>query len=355
MTVYQEDYLNAAEKIAAICAEDISQEELSDTNRKIDDVLPEDLGKIRYVFERPSGGIDIVFIVLAVIFSIPFVCFLLLSIAVALLSSDYLSTGVIGIIASILVLTANVIIVVFRIRQLAYYARYDRFSYILKYCNIILLEDLAFYAGIEPALLVYDLKKAVNQKLIPQGHFGSEYLFFMVSDEENAKYLANKASYDRYYRNLLEERHRMRERTPEMQEIMDSGQEHVRKIREYNDIIKDKGVSDKLDRMERVVGMIFYEVDMNPSQAKSLRLLLNYYLPTAEKFMEAYIDIGDKGHINSVANTKVQIEQAFDTLNTAFERILEKFYLERELDISSDIYAMEFMLKQEGLIKSEEV
>ena len=53
----------------------------------------------------------------------------------------------------------------------------------------------------------------------------------------------------------IEERLRMKERTKEMQMIMDQGQGYVDKIHESNDIIKDKIISQKLDRMRNLIAV----------------------------------------------------------------------------------------------------
>ena len=141
----------------------------------------------------------------------------------------------------------------------------------------------------------------------------------------------------------------MKERSKAMQEIMNSGQRYIYKIHECNDIIKDKKISEKLDRMERVVSMIFHEVDVNPEQADKLGLFLNYYLPTTEKLLEAYIDLDEKEiKGKSLQKAQKEIELSLDTINDSFEKLLDKFYQEKELDIASDITAMEVIIKQEG-------
>ena len=66
------------------------------------------------------------------------------------------------------------------------------------------------------------------------------------SNEIYDEYKNKQAVYDRYYRKQIEERLRMKERTKEMQMIMDQGQGYVDKIHESNDIIKDKIISQKL-------------------------------------------------------------------------------------------------------------
>ena len=51
----------------------------------------------------------------------------------------------------------------------------------------------------------------------------------------------------------------------------------------------------------------------------------------------------------SIAKAKKDIENSLDTINAAFERILERFYQEQELIIASEITAMEVIMKQDGL------
>ena len=77
---------------------------------------------------------------------------------------------------------------------------------------------------------------------------------------------------------------------------------------------------------------------------------MNYYLPTTEKLLEAYIDIDEKKvKGKSLEKTKKDIEGAIDKIIDSFEGLLDKFYQEKELDIATDISAMEVLMKQDGL------
>lgn len=96
--------------------------------------------------------------------------------------------------------------------------------------------------------------------------------------------------------------------------------------------------------------MIFHEVDVNPNNADKLGMFMNYYLPTTEKLLEAYIDIDEKKvKGKSLEKTKKDIEGAIDKIIDSFEGLLDKFYQEKELDIATDISAMEVLMKQDGL------
>ena len=72
-------------------------------------------------------------------------------------------------------------------------------------------------------------------------------------------------------------------------------------------------------------------------------------MPTTEKLLEAYIDLDEKEiKGKSLQKAQKEIELSLDTINDSFEKLLDKFYQEKELDIASDITAMEVIIKQEG-------
>ena len=228
--------------------------------------------------------------------------------------------------------------------------RYSQYETILKYRNIELLDDLAAYTKQSSNKVIADLEYAIKRKLIPEGHFGTDHMIILMSDDTYVKYQMHQTEFDRYYRKQLEERVRMEERSENIQSILNQGNIYIQAIRDSNAIIKDKEISQKLDKMEQIVTTIFHEVDINPGQAGKLGKFLSYYLPTMDKLLKAYIELGEKNVLGSNARKmRKEIEEALDTLNHAFEGILDKFYQEQELDIMSDIAAMKMMLKQDGL------
>ena len=110
----------------------------------------------------------------------------------------------------------------------------------------------------------------------------------------------------------------MEERSENIQSILNQGNIYIQAIRDSNAIIKDKEISQKLDKMEQIVTTLFHEVDINPGQAGKL-----------DKLLKAYIELGEKNVIGSNARKmRKEIEETLDTLNHAFEGILDKFYQE---------------------------
>lgn len=92
----------------------------------------------------------------------------------------------------------------------------------------------------------------------------------------------------------------------------------------------------------------------NPSLASDLRKFMNYYLPTTKKLLDVYCDMDKETIISAnVGKTKKEIEDTIDTINQAFENLLNSFFEEKALDVSSDISVLQTMLAQEGLTKRD--
>lgn len=347
----EDEYIKEAEKAANIVYKGVENYEFSELTQELDTLPSTGISRDRYVFDRPKSIIYTLMICFCLIMSVVFFCILLISIGTLVYSDKFNSYAIGGTICALAIIFLNSIIVVYSISKIRFYKRYDIYLNVLRFRNIEIIDDLAAYSNTASERLVKDLASAVKMKLIPQGHFGKDNLIFIVSNEIYENYKEKQAVYDRYYRKLVEERLRMKERSKEMEAILNQGQQYIDKIHESNDIIKDKLISQKLDRMEKVVSMIFHEVDINPAQDDKLGMFMNYYLPTTEKLLEAYIEIDEKQvKGKTLERTKKDIECALDKIIDSFEGLLDKFYQEQEMDITSDISAMEIIMKQEGLI-----
>ena len=308
----------------------------------------------RFVFDALPISRWVILLLIGLFFNIGFVYFLMIAGGTFLYSSSYRMYGIYGVAITVAVFILNILVIQKAIKEIRFTRRYDNYQNVLRYKRMEIVDDLATMIEVDRKVVENDLNKAIKNKLIPQGHFGKKNVIFMVSDSVFNEYSKRRAVYDRYFNKLIEERNRMKKRTPETEDLLQQGQEYVEKIRDSNDIIKDKEISKKLDRMERVVATIFHEVDVNPAQANKLGVFMNYYLPTTEKLLESYIDLDEKtiGKA-STEKTKLEISRALDSINEAFEGLLGRFYQEQERDVTSEIYAMEVIMKQEGLQSDE--
>ena len=114
--------------------------------------------------------------------------------------------------------------------------------------------------------------------------------------------------------------------------------------------IEDDLVSMKLDMMTEYVRKIASYVKEHPECEKKLRTLINYYLPTTVKLMDAYKTIENMGDVGTnVTETKLRIENSLDTLVLAYKKQLDSLYSAEAIDISGDIDVLETLMNRNGI------
>ena len=85
-----------------------------------------------------------------------------------------------------------------------------------------------------------------------------------------------------------------------------------------------------------------------------LKKMMSYYLPITVKLLNAYADM-DKQPVQgeNIQNSKKEIEESLDTLNLAFEKLLDSIFEDTAMDVSSDISVLHTLLAQEGLTEDD--
>lgn len=127
-------------------------------------------------------------------------------------------------------------------------------------------------------------------------------------------------------------------------------QKTLARLRALNEAIPDKEMSAKIARLEAVSAKIFAQAESDPEKLPQMRKFLDYYLPTSLKLLESYAELDAQGvEGENIAEAKRRIEQAMDTLVTAFENQLDQLFRSDALDVSTDIDVMERMLRADGL------
>ena len=81
---------------------------------------------------------------------------------------------------------------------------------------------------------------------------------------------------------------------------------------------------------------------------------MDYYLPTTVKLLKAYEELDAQPvQGTNIMNSKKEIENTLNTIDAAFEKLLDSFFEQAAWDISSDISVLHNMFAQEGLTESE--
>ena len=124
----------------------------------------------------------------------------------------------------------------------------------------------------------------------------------------------------------------------------------VRDIRELNDRIADKAISDKIDRIELLTTRIFHLVEERPAMKPQIRKFMNYYLPTTLKLLDSYALLEAQGiEGENITASKAEIERTMDTLIAGFEKQLDRLFSSQAMDITADVEVLEGMMAQDGL------
>jgi 5-bromo-4-chloroindolyl phosphate hydrolysis protein/Arc/MetJ-type ribon-helix-helix transcriptional regulator len=232
-----------------------------------------------------------------------------------------------------------------------HYKMYRKILSVNGYANIA---DIAKLTDIPEAKVIKELKSMTRAGMFKQGHFDDRETCFIASDEMYQLYRQAEDNSKRLREEAEKERREQGYVSAELKEVLDKGSGYVKLIREVNDDIPGREVSDKLEKMEKVVTKIFETVRENPEQADKLSMFMDYYLPTTAKLIMAYRDM-DKKEVQgeNISAAKQEIENTLDMINEAFEKLFDSMFKEQSLDVQTDIDVMRTMMKQQGLAPNE--
>ena len=203
----------------------------------------------------------------------------------------------------------------------------------------------------------------IRSGMFPEGRINDEKTYLLLSDEAYdayEKYEEGVRLREREERRLKEEverQQRMEAQNPILKEtrlLIEEGKESIEQIREANEAISGEVISQKLDRLEIILCKIFEYVENHTDELPETRKFMGYYLPTTLKLVNAYREMdAEPIQGENIRSAKHEIEATLDTINYAFENLLDSFYQDKAMDISTDITVLETMLAQEGLTEKD--
>lgn len=287
------------------------------------------------------------------VFGLTSVIFLIITLIGSLITAfDVVSGLIIGIFAVAVISFAVMTYVgVDMVRTVGRFRQYVSVLRDREFCDI---KEIASATGRDVRKVLKDVKKMITKGWFCQGHLDEKESCLMVSEHAWNQYTAlmedmkqRKAEEQAAQKKMQEEYDRL---SPEVQKIVQAGDEYVRKIKAANDAIPGEVISAKISRMELLVDRIFDRVEQNPDSVNDMRRMMDYYLPTTMKLLEAYEELDAQPvQGENIISSKKEIEDTIDTLNIAFEKLLDSLFQDTAWDVSSDISVLHTMLAQEGL------
>ena len=232
--------------------------------------------------------------------------------------------------------------------------RYYQYAQAVGDAEYIEISKLAKMTGRTKQEVLSDIKALMDKGLLTEAWLDEKETTLILTEEVYDQYQTIRAQSERM-RAEAEKKQAADSDLPEnAREIIKEGRDYIETIHRFNDEIPGVEMSDKLYRLESTMDRIVEQVRKQPESASELRKLMIYYLPTTVKLLNAYKEL-DKQTVNgeNITKTKKEIEDALDTINSAFENLLDSMFQNMAWDVSSDISVMQTMFAQDGLTGKE--
>lgn len=219
------------------------------------------------------------------------------------------------------------------------------------------IEDFAKKLGYSEKTILKDLKEMIRTGIFKEGHLDKQETCLMITDKMYDQYLETQKNYEEEqrkkqaaaaYQSTINTASGAKMST-ECKAVLEDGEEYLKHINYCRSQLKNSEMRGKLDRLSLVLTRIFEEIKKDPDKVSDLRRMMSFYLPTTRKLINAYCELENQPVAGeNIENTKKEIENSFDTLNQAFERLLDDLFQDTAWDISSDISVLNTMLAQDG-------
>lgn len=241
-------------------------------------------------------------------------------------------------------------------RDLKMIERFNAYRRVLgekTYCS---LERLSYAVGKTEGFVRRDVRRMITKGLFLEGGMDREETCLITSHETYAYFEQSRLEFEARKRQEAQSKvvEEGTDRDPALQEVLDRGNAFIVQIRKCNDDIPGEEISAKIDRMEQIVRRIFLRAESHPEIVPDLKKLMDHYLPMTVKLLSAYADMDAQPvQGENIQAAKREIEASLDTLNGAFEKLLDSIFKDTALDVSSDITVLKTLLAQEGLTEDE--
>ena len=201
-----------------------------------------------------------------------------------------------------------------------------------------------------------DLKRMIKKYMFLEGHLDESGTCLITSDESYKQYLETKRQAEIQQKEKEQEIRQEKETdsdenlSKEARQVIEEGNAYIEQIRKSNDAIPGVEISNKMYHLENVIKRIFKRVEQHPELIDDLHKFMDYYLPTTVKLLQAYEEL-DKQDVegDNIIMAKKEIENTLDTINEAFENLLDSFFRDTAWNVATDISVLKTMLAQEGL------
>lgn len=222
------------------------------------------------------------------------------------------------------------------------------------------VSSLAASLGFNVGRVQKDIKKMLRKGYFPEGYLDEQGTTLMLSNDVYKQYeqTMKNAAYekDEELEAAVSEDEALKKALtrlePSLHEEFTSmvtyGRQAIRRLHKLNDDIPGENISKKLDSLEIILREIFDSLLDHPEQMNRMQKLMDYYLPTMIKLVEAYAEydrVSNPG--DDIIEAKKQIENTLDTINEAFVVLHNNLFRDSVWDVTTDAEVLQTVLKQD--------
>lgn len=221
------------------------------------------------------------------------------------------------------------------------------------------VENIAHSTGQSKKKVIRQIKKLLRKGYYPQGRLDDTCDTLILTDEVYAQYIKTKNS--QILDNVIDTTARVvgddidGDYPEELKQMISEGTDYINRLHVLNERIPGEVITGKLSRLEVLLREIFARVKEHPEQMSRMHELMDYYLPTMIKLVAAYEEY-DKISMpgKDIVDAKNDIENTLDTINVAFNKLLNNLFKDSVWDVTTDAQVLKTMLAQKGLAANTE-
>lgn len=222
------------------------------------------------------------------------------------------------------------------------------------------IDEIAVQTGNSSKFVRKDIKKMLRLGMFPEGHLDLQETCFMLNNEVYRQYTETAEAFrmreqmnaekNRALTAEEEERELKLQQENELNAMMSEGAAYLQKLRQLNESIPGQEISGQLSQLESLLRQIFDRVKVHPEQMNRMHKLMEYYLPTTVKLVEAYVQfekVENPGQ--DIRDAKAEIQKTLGIINEAFTELLNNLFQDEVFDATTDAQVLQAMLSREGL------
>ncbi len=236
---------------------------------------------------------------------------------------------------------------IFGFHKLIQILKFYRLKKIIGQRELVPLDELAEKLHISKGKMRKEIEKMIQHNFFLQGHMNQEFTCLITTDWKYEQYLQVMKAWK-------EEQKKWESRgfDEEKRKLVEKAQHCLEQIQQSIAIISKKAQGmevflQNLEKLESKVENLLSVCNHTPENLPEMSMFLNYYLPTAEKFVKEYEQLSEYETLGrNMEILKKDIIEGVEELSSAFDQIAIRMCDKMEGDIFQDIQVLEVLMEQ---------